>query len=251
MSPMQNTSAASRLATQTHYPDSLTPTDSPEPTLSTSPTADRLPRRALIVIDVQNEYFTGDLPITYPDVQLSLANIHHAIDAAEAHDIPVVIVQNVAPATSPLFARGSHGAELHPSIAARPRAHFVEKALPSAFAGTDFGAWLQAHEIDTLVIAGYMTHNCDDSTIKHAVHIGLNVEFLSDATGSVPYANRAGAATAEEIHRVFSVVLQSRFAAVLTTAEWVNVVETGTAPIRENIYTSNQAARRAASGTSV
>ena len=39
------------------------------------------PRRALIVIDVQNEYVTGDLPIEYPDVHSSLANIGRVQDA--------------------------------------------------------------------------------------------------------------------------------------------------------------------------
>ena len=77
------------------------------------------PRRALIVIDVQNEYVTGDLPIEYPDVQTSLANIGRAIDAAHAAQIPVVVVQNFTPAGSPIFARGSEGAELHRVVASR------------------------------------------------------------------------------------------------------------------------------------
>jgi len=88
-----------------------------------------------------------------------------------------------------------------------------------------------------------MTHNCDASTIMHAVHAGLSVEFLHDATGSVPYENSAGFASAEEIHRVFSVVLQSRFAAVASTDAWIAAI-TGGAPLeRGNIYVSNQAAR--------
>ena len=65
------------------------------------------PRRALIVIDAQNEYVTGDLPIEYPDVQTSLANIGRAMDAARAAGVPVVVVQHLAPAGSPVFARGS------------------------------------------------------------------------------------------------------------------------------------------------
>jgi len=201
------------------------------------------PRRALIVIDVQNEYVTGDLPIEYPDVNVSLANIGRAIDAAGRHDVPVVLIQNIAPATSPLFARGSTGAALHDVVTSRPHAVVFEKSLPSAFAGTGLADWLSAHEIDTIVIAGYMTHNCDDSTVKHAVHAGLAVKFLVDATGSVPYENSAGYASAEDIHRVFTVVMQSRFAAVLSTDEWLNVLETGVAPARDNIYTSNQKAR--------
>jgi nicotinamidase-related amidase len=201
------------------------------------------PRRALIVIDVQSEYVTGDLPIEYPDVNVSLANIGRAIDAAARHDVPVVLIQNIAPATSPLFARGSAGAALHDVVTSRPHAVVIEKSLPSAFAATGLAEWLSAHEIDTIVIAGYMTHNCDDSTVKHAVHAGLAVEFLVDATGSVPYENSAGYASAEDIHRVFTVVMQSRFAAVLSTDEWLNVLETGVAPARDNIYTSNQKAR--------
>ncbi|MFM0194141.1 cysteine hydrolase family protein [Paraburkholderia strydomiana] len=201
------------------------------------------PRRALIVIDVQNEYITGNLPIEYPDVQSSLANIGRAIDAARTAGVPVVIVQNFAPATSPLFARGTEGAELHPVIASRERDHFVEKSLPSALTGTDLADWLTARQIDTVTVVGYMTHNCDASTINHAVHAGLAVEFLHDATGSVPYENSAGFASAEEIHRVFSVVLQSRFAAVASTDEWLAAVNSGVPLERGNIYASNQKAR--------
>ncbi|KAH0442948.1 cysteine hydrolase family protein [Paraburkholderia fungorum] len=201
------------------------------------------PRRALIVIDVQNEYVTGDLPIEYPDVHTSLANIGRAMDAAHAAGVPVVVVQNFAPATSPLFARGSAGAELHPVVAARPHDHYVEKSLPSAFAETDLADWLAAQRIDTLSVTGYMTHNCDASTINHALHSGLTVEFLHDASGSVPYENSAGFASAQDIHRVFSVVLQSRFAAVASTDQWIAAVKSGAPLERGNIYASNQKAR--------
>jgi hypothetical protein len=67
-----------------------------------------------------------------------------------------------------------------------------------------------------------MTHNCDASTIFEATHRGLHVEFLQDATGALPYANEAGSASAEEIHRVFSVVFHSRFAATGSTDAWIS-----------------------------
>lgn len=199
--------------------------------------------RALVVIDVQNEYVSGNLPIEYPDVQLSLANIANAMDAARDNDIPVVVVQNTAPPDAPIFNKGTHGWELHDVVAKRPRNHYLEKRLPSAFAGTDLGEWIAENKIDTLVVMGYMTHNCDDSTIKHAMHAGIAVEFLSDAAGTVSYRNRAGTASAEEIHRAFSVVLQSRFAAVMTTAEWIDAVKTGLTPERDSIFASSQRAR--------
>lgn len=204
------------------------------------------PRRALIVIDVQNEYVTGNLPITYPDVHLSLANVGTAIDAARAAGIPVVAVQNTAPAGAPVFDKGSHGWQLHEAVASRPHDHLVEKRLPSAFAGTDLAAWIARNEIDTLVVTGYMTHNCVAATVFEAAHAGLAVEVLDDACGSLPYANRAGAASGAELHRSFCVVFQSRFAAVMQTAEWVAALESGATPERDSIPMSNRRARESA-----
>ncbi|MGT2467365.1 cysteine hydrolase family protein [Mesorhizobium atlanticum] len=200
------------------------------------------PRRALVVVDVQNDYNGGNLAIQHPPLADSVTNVARAMDAATVAGIKVVVVKQMAPETSPIFAKGSHGGELHPEIARRARDHYVEKTLPSAFTGTDLEAWLRVNAINTIAVVGYMTHNCDLSTIIHAVHMGFAVEFLSDASGSVPYANSAGYASAEDIHRVVSVVLQSRFAAVLKTAEWIDCLKTGKLPERDTIYASNQRA---------
>ena len=62
------------------------------------------PRRALIVIDVQNEYVTGNFRIEYPPVESSLPNIESAMDAARNNNIPVVVVQHVLPSDAPIFA---------------------------------------------------------------------------------------------------------------------------------------------------
>lgn len=201
------------------------------------------PRRALLVIDVQNEYFTGNLLIDYPPVEQSLPNIGRAMDAARAAGIPVVVAQHSESVTSPLFAKGLPGWELNQVVASRPRDHYIEKTWPSVFTGTDFADWLQQNEIDTLTVIGYMTHNCDASTIFEATHRGLQVEFLQDATGALAYANTAGSATAEEIHRVFSVVFHTRFAAVANTDEWIELTKAGRALPKGNIPASYAAAR--------
>ena len=122
------------------------------------------PKRALIVIDVQNEYFSGNLRIEYPPVGDSLPNILHAMDAAHAAGIPVVVVRHLAPAGAPIFAPGSHGVELHPQVAERPRDLLLDKSKASALSGTGLGDWLRERGVDTLTLVGYMTHNCDDST---------------------------------------------------------------------------------------
>lgn len=203
-------------------------------------------RRALIVIDVQNDYISGKLPITWPPVEQSLANIGRAMDAARAAKIPVVAVQNILPASAPFMAEGSAGAELHPVVSSRGWDHYVRKDMPVTFCKTDLEAWLKERQITTLTIVGYMTHNCDLSTAIAALHRGFQVEFLADASGSLAYANKAGSATAEEIHRVTTVLLQSRFAAVLNTDEWLGLIASGGEPERDSIYTSNQRAMKGA-----
>jgi nicotinamidase-related amidase len=201
-------------------------------------------QRALIVIDVQNDYIGGNLPIEFPPVELSLANIGRAMDAAKAAAIPVVVVQNINPESRPFMAKGTLGAELHSTIAERGRDHYVLKNMPSAFSNTGLEEWLRTAGVDTITLVGYMTHNCDFSTAVQGLHAGFTVELLSDATGSLPYANRAGCATAEEIHRVMTVVMQSRFATVMTTAEWLAAIAGGATPERDSIYGSNQRARQ-------
>ena len=194
------------------------------------------PQRALLVIDVQNAYVTGGLLIEYPPVAQSLPNVGRSMDAAREAGVPIVVVQHNG------FGKGSDGWKLHPVVADRARDHHIEKPKASVFTDTDLASWLDRRSIDTLSIVGYMTHNCNAATIFEAHHLGLNVEFLSDATGSLPYANRAGSASAEEIHRVFSVVFESNFAAVLTTDEWLQAIATGAAPRPENPIASNQRA---------
>jgi nicotinamidase-related amidase len=201
----------------------------------------------LLVIDVQNEYVTGELPIEYPDLRLSLRNIGRAMDAARAHAIPVAVVQNSAPSDARLFANGTPACALHAVVRTRARDHYLEKSLPSAFAGTELGSWLERERIDTLSVIGYMTHNCVDSTVKHALHAGLTAECLYNATGSVSYANRAGRAGARRIHDTVSVVMHSRFAAVLNTDDWLQLLERGQPAQRDTILASNQRARLRAS----
>ncbi|MFI6323909.1 cysteine hydrolase family protein [Nonomuraea sp. NPDC050556] len=182
-------------------------------------------KRALVVIDVQNEYFTGNLPIAYPPREESLARIVDAIDAANAAGIPVVMVQHSAPAESPLFGKGGHSWELHEDVAAKPYDKLVEKTLASSYARTDLGEWLDGQGVDTVSIVGYMTQNCDESTARDAYHRGQRVEFLSDATGTVALHNGAGSRSAQEVHEGVLVVMQSNFAAVVSTADWIEAVK--------------------------
>lgn len=181
-------------------------------------------KRALLVIDVQNEYFTGMLPVTHPAG--SLENIGRVMDAASASGIPVIVVQH-AVSGRPVFRKGSPEWALHKEVADRPHDLLVEKTLPGSFTGTELEAWLRERGIDTVVISGYMTQMCCDTTARQAFHLGFGVEFLSDATGTLAIANDAGSVTAEELHRAILVTQGMLFSRVMTTAEWLGGLEKG------------------------
>lgn len=179
-------------------------------------------KRALIVIDVQREYFEGGaLVVTHPAG--SFGNILKAMDAAVAADIPVVVVRHgVLAPDAPVFAVNSATWQLAPEVESRPRALLVDKHLPSSFAGTGLDEWLKKNGVDTVVISGYMTQMCCDTTARYAAHLGYKVEFLSDATGTLAISNDAGSVTAEELHRAILVTQAMRFSKVVATDDWIN-----------------------------
>lgn len=175
--------------------------------------------RALLVIDVQNEYFTGALPISHPDGHLE--NILKAMDRAQAAKLPVIVIQHTMTAADPpLFQRDSPEWQLHPDVASRDRDLLIEKNLPGSFTGTELQQWLEERDIKVLTIAGYMTHMCCDTTARQAVHLGYTVEFLSDGTGTLPLDNSAGQVTAEELHRSILCAQQMLLSEVVSTADW-------------------------------
>ena len=179
-------------------------------------------KRALIVIDVQNEYFDGALLISDPPPEVSLANIGRAMDTATAAGLPVVVVRHGdADPGATSFRVGTHTWELHPEIERRARDHLIEKTLPGSFTGTPLEDTLAAEGVDTVTIAGYMTHMCVDTTSRQAAHRGLAVEILSDATGTLSLANGGGEATGEELHRATLVAQGQFFADVLSTEDWL------------------------------
>lgn len=175
--------------------------------------------RALLVIDVQNEYFSGALPITHPAGHLE--KILEAMDAV-AGRVPTVVIQHYFPdSDKPFFQKGTPEWELHPEIASRQYDHLVQKTLPGSFTSTDLEEWLRDRGVDTITIAGYMTHMCCDTTARQAVHLGFSVEFLSDATGTLALSNSAGEVTAEELHRSILCAQQMMLSEVLDVKSWV------------------------------
>lgn len=119
--------------------------------------------KALIVIDIQNDYFpNGAFPLW--DTETVLSKIERAIQQAQAQQIPVILVQHIADKSKglvPFFNEGTDGVAIHPRIlAAAPQAPIVIKHFADSFVNTDLEATLQRLDVDKLLVCGMMTQNC-------------------------------------------------------------------------------------------
>lgn len=201
------------------------------------------PRRALVLVDVQQQYFAGPLEIQYPHHKESLPMIGRAIDAATAAGMPIVAVQHTAGEEAPVFAPGTPEFDLHPDVERRRTAKWksLVKQYGSVYADTDLAGWLREHDVDTVTLVGYMTNNCILASSVEAEFLGFSTEVLSDATGAINLANDAGFADAKTVHTTLMALLNSNWAAVGTTETWVDAIESQQALAKSDLGSSAMA----------
>ncbi len=202
-------------------------------------------KRALVVVDVQQEYFDGPLEIQYPPREESLAQIVQVIQAAQAHGLPIAYAQHTTPEGTPVFAEGSAGWQLHPQIEALVgEGKRFTKVNGSVYAGTDLAEWLREKEVNTVTLVGYMTHNCDLASSVESEGLGFTAEILSDASGATHLANEAGHIAAADLHTSLMTLLNANFAAVATAEQWTSAVATSSALPKSDLVTSALAGRQ-------
>ena len=144
-----------------------------------------MPQAALIVIDVQTDYFpTGAYPLH--DTQAVLERTVQAVRSAQAQGLPVVLVQHVAKGPSPFFNANTEGVQIHPLLrAAAPDAPVVVKAHADSFLNTTLQTTLATLGVDSLWLCGMMTHNCVTHTALSPQARGYTVRVLEDLCTTV------------------------------------------------------------------
>lgn len=140
---------------------------------------------ALIVIDIQNDYFpSGAYPLH--DTDAVLARTLTAVEQAQAQGVPIVLVQHVARGPSPFFNADTEGVQIHPALrAAVPDAPVVVKGHADSFLNTTLQYTLAALGVDTLWLAGMMTHNCVTHTALSPQAQGYAVRVVEDLCTTV------------------------------------------------------------------
>lgn len=92
---------------------------------------------ALILIDIQNDYFPGGL---MPLEDMETAADHAAVMLADARqrDERVFHIRHIAKSdTAPFFRPGTAGSEINAVVCPKPDESIIEKARPNAFFGTE------------------------------------------------------------------------------------------------------------------
>jgi nicotinamidase-related amidase len=198
------------------------------------------PRRALVVIDVQQQYVGGPLEVQHPPHAESLPRIAAAIDAATAAGVPVAVLQHTSGEGAPVFDPTTPEWQLHPEVEQRvPAGAFrSEKQFGTVFAGTGLRDWLRERDVDTITLVGFMTNNCVLASAAEAETHGLAVEVLSDATGAIALSNEAGSVDARTLHTTLMALLHSNWAAVTDTDGWVQAVGSGAPLAGSNLVVS-------------
>lgn len=143
-------------------------------------------KKALLVIDVQNDYFPGGkLPLW--NVEATLANLERAVQMARRGGIPVILIQQLTdPRVAPLFNPGTEGAEIHPRIrSAAPDAPVVVKGYADSFHETRLDSVLSGLGVTTLLVCGMMTQNCVTRTAISRSAEKYGVTMLSDCCTTV------------------------------------------------------------------
>ena len=135
-------------------------------------------KKALLVIDAQDALFHLSKPLHRSDIVLS--NIQTLIDQARTARIPVIYLQHSS-GQSGIFAEGSPGWQIHPSVSPRQGDLVIEKHKADAFCMTKLLQRLNELSVETLVVCGFVTEGCVDTTVRRASSLGFKVELASDA----------------------------------------------------------------------
>lgn len=134
--------------------------------------------RALIVIDLQNDYFpAGFLPLN--DAEAVEKRVVAAIEHSRQVGDRIILIRHISRADSGLFGTGSPGIDLRPAITeAAGDAPIVTKAVADAFQDTDLAEHLDG--ISKLLICGMMTQNCVVFTAMSQAAGPFDVTVISD-----------------------------------------------------------------------
>lgn len=134
-------------------------------------------KQALVVIDVQRGLL-NDPPGAF-ETDLVVGRINDLSSRARKAAVPIVLIQHERPGTP--VQRGSEGWLFHDDLVVQESDVVVHKTTPDSFLRTDLARVLEEYGVEELVVCGYASEFCIDTTVRRAAALGFPVTLVSDA----------------------------------------------------------------------
>ncbi|MBN1186279.1 MAG: cysteine hydrolase [Bacteroidales bacterium] len=180
-------------------------------------------KTALIIIDIQNDYFDkGTMTLVGSDIASNNAKL--ILENFRADSLPVIHIQHIATIpTATFFLPNTKGAEIHDNVKPIGQEKIIVKHYPNSFRETELLDYLKGENISDLVICGMMTHMCIDATARAAKDYGFNITLIGDACATKDQEINGQVVKAEEVQKSFLAALNYFYTTVKTTSNYLNV----------------------------
>ncbi|MFW5490303.1 MAG: cysteine hydrolase family protein [Desulfovibrio sp.] len=132
---------------------------------------------AVLVIDVQQGLFD---PAPRPfEADAVIERINEITMWALENSIPVIFIQHESPGS--ILAYDTQGWQLQDELETSRENIIVRKTTPDSFLKTDLEAVLKERHVEHLIVCGYASEFCVDTTVRRAAGLGYSVDLVSDA----------------------------------------------------------------------
>lgn len=176
--------------------------------------------QALLLIDIQNDYFPGGL-YTLEGIDQASRTSAELLDHFRTQRLPLVHIRHeFASPEAPFFRPGAPGSEIHASVAPVAGETVVTKNFVNSFQQTDLKSILDQQGVDALVVCGAMSHMCVEGTTRAAADLGYRCQVIHDACATRDQQFGDRVIRAADVHGTAMATLGFAFAEVLTFGEW-------------------------------
>ena len=175
--------------------------------------------RALVVIDIQKDYFPGGrMELVGAEAASRRARV--LLDAFRSSGEPLFHVQHLFEGDdAPFFAPGTEGAEIHPEVAPAEGERVIVKHRPNAFKDTPLEAELRELGVDEVVLCGMMTSMCVDASARASADLGFGTSIAFDACAAPDLQSGDEVIPGATVHKAVLAALGSMVADVRPTSE--------------------------------
>lgn len=175
-------------------------------------------RTALLLVDIQNDYFEGGL---WPLHQMDRVARTAATVLAKARETgrKVIHIRHEGASDAPFFRPGTHGAKIHSSVSPVAGETVVLKHRPNSFHETELLDILRKAGVTRVQIIGAMAQMCIDATARAARDFGFEVEVVEDAVAAKSVVWNGREVSASDVHAAFMASLSGTYATVVPHAK--------------------------------